>query len=275
MKVRQYKGLAQYERAVRASERRLARAICTFRRGPGYEVFQSEEFPGFYAGNGIVSDGTRAELGIDEWVAIFRSHFPRERYHHVTLVFPHGTAPAELFDEARQRGLRVFPEVLMAAPVRGLERRRAPGPAGQAPQLLDLARDRERLFELHLLEAATADWFDSPESFRGLFNKTMALSERLGMEWLAVGRADGHGPLEAALAYFDEQPVCRLQEVITSPAARRRGLATRLIRETAARAARRGIAAIGLVAEEGEDGHRLYRSLGFAELSRDVTIMEY
>lgn len=264
-----------YEHAVRASERRLAHAICSFKDGPGYQWFRSDEFPGFYAGNGILSDGTRPDLRIEDWVAIFREHFPNPPYRHVTLVFPEGTVAPALLDSARERGFRLFPELLMTASVDVLAGPQPSTATTSMPQLLDLTRDREALFDLHLSESISADWFEDAKSFRGLFNKTMALSERVGMEWLAIKQDDANGALASALGYFDEGPICRLQEVVTAPTARRRGLATCLIRDVATRAARREVSMIGLVAEEGEEGYRLYRSLGFDTLACDVTVMHY
>jgi GNAT superfamily N-acetyltransferase len=266
---------ALLERAVRASERRLAHAICSFQASSGYEVFRSDEFPGFYAGNGILVSGKRPELRVEDWVAVFREHFPNPPFSHVTVVFPDGTASTQLLDAAREQGLRVFPEFLMATQSEMLAQARNSEPSAPVPQVLDLARDREQLFALHLAEASEADWFEGPEAFRGLFNKTMALSDRVGIEWLAIREAGGGPSLAAALGYFDESPICRLQEVITAPAVRRHGLATRLIREAASRAVDRGVPAVGLVAEEGGEGHRLYRSLGFVELGCDITVMHY
>jgi len=62
---------------------------------------------------------------------------------------------------------------------------------------------------------------------------------------------------------------------MTTPSARRKGLATLLVTEAAARARQRGARFTGLFTEGAGEGLRLYRKLGFEPLDRDVILMHY
>jgi GNAT superfamily N-acetyltransferase len=103
----------------------------------------------------------------------------------------------------------------------------------------------------------------------------MKASKGVGVQWIGANLDRAHERLDSALGFFDEDRLCRLQEVMTAQPARGKGLATLLLREVAARAVQRGLNYVGLLAEDRSDGHRLYQKLGFRELDRDVTLMHY
>lgn len=258
---------------LRASERRLAASICEFTEGPDYTVYRSEAFPHFYAGNGLVAH-RRLRKSLDDWVDLFQRNFPAERYNHITVVLPQGTADDALLADAAARGFHVVTEVLMAAPLSAIATGMSSTPAAQIATLAG-EDDMRRLYELHLGDARAEDWFVDEPGFADLFGKTITVSRAVGVQWRGIQAPGAEGGLHAALGFFDEAKLCRLQEVMTAPLVRSRGLATLLIGEVAARARARGVEAIGLFAEDGGAGHRLYRKLGFQELARDVTLMHY
>lgn len=263
----------EWLKALRASERRLAASICSFRQEAGYQVFRSDEFPNFYAGNGILVEGQQPEIGLEDWIKTFRRNFPEDRYHHITLIFPGKTADQRLLDEAAARGFHVIAEVMMAAST-AMIGQRAPASSPEPPTRPLNIVDREALYQLHLEEARTEDWFVDNKDFRELFQKTMTISDRVGIHWL--GSFDpGSTELFSALGYFDQGRLCRLQEVMTAPQARGKGFASQLIRLVARMAQQRNVDSIGLFAEEDGEGHRLYLKLGFQELARDITVMHY
>jgi predicted GNAT family acetyltransferase len=258
---------------LRASERRLMESICTFTEEDGYAVIRSEAFPRFYAGNGLIADTRHPERGIKEWVKLYRRHFPVERYRHVTLGFPADTISPGVVEQATQQGFHVVTEALMTAPTAVVAQRQD----SRRSQIRSLssAADMQSLYELHAAQTRQEEWFEDETGIRELFDKTMAMSHHVGVDWLAVGVGELGSDIDSALACFDQGELCRLQEVITAPSMRRLGLATLLICEVARRALARGIESVGLFAEVGGGASRLYTRLGFRECARDVTILYY
>ena len=133
----------------------------------------------------------------------------------------------------------------------------------------------QSLYELHAAQTRQEEWFEDEAGLRELFGKTMAMSDPVGVEWLAVNVSEHAPDIDSALGFFDHGELCRLQEVITAPSMRRLGLATLLICEAARRALARGMESIGLFAEVDGAASRLYTRLGFRECARDVTILRY
>jgi ribosomal protein S18 acetylase RimI-like enzyme len=258
---------------LRASERRLMEGICTFTQEDGYVVVRSEAFPRFYSGNGLIAETRHRERGIQEWVDLYRRHFPAKRYRHVTLRFPADTIDSHLLEQAAPRGFRVVTEALMVAPSVVVGQRE--DPRRSRIRSLSTAADMQSLYELHAAQAREAEWFEDEAAVRELFRKTVSMSEQAGVEWLAISLDELTADVDAALGCFDEGDLCRLEEVITAPPMRRLGLATLLVREVARRAHARGIESVGLFAEVGGTASRLYTRLGFRECARDVTILHY
>ena len=140
---------------------------------------------------------------------------------------------------------------------------------------LSSTADMQSLYELHAAQTRQEEWFEGEAGIRELFSKTMAMSDHVGVEWLAVSLNELGSDIDSALGCFDHGELCRLQEVITAPSMRRLGLATLLICEVARRALARGIESVGLFAEVDGAASRLYTHLGFRECARDVTILYY
>jgi len=259
--------------AVRGSERRVMSSICTFENHGAYEVFKSEEFPKFYAGNGIAILQPSND-DIVHWVAVFHRHFSATQFRHLTLCFAEDAWRDALAEQAEQAGFSQSIEVPLAAPAERLAGDGENEPSTTTTRLLHSPTDMQALYRLHLDESRDLDWFIDDDDFKGLFAKTLAVSERVGITWLGIDAPHGDG-LISALGYFDHTGVCRLQEIITAEPFRRKGLATRLIRDAATRATARGIGAVGLITELDSEAHSLYRRLGFVDLGREITLMAY
>lgn len=258
--------------AIEGSDDRLLETIGEFQDYGAYEVVRTDRFPAYYAGNGIlIRDAGAGDL--DFWIEVFHRHFPDPPYRHITFSFPTGIADRALVDQADAGGFVLSDEVLMAAEVSVVA-----DPAhlrgGHLPRLLTTEADREALYRLQLDEARDENWFVDEDDFKMLFAKSRMVSEGAGILWLGVDRSDGSG-LASALGFFDHDDVCRLQEVITAPDMRGRGLATSLIVEAARLAGNRGTTAIGLIADKDGEAIRLYRRLGFADLVSDISLMRY
>ena len=259
-------------RAIEGSEDRLLATIGQFEDYGDYEVIRTDRFPAYYAGNGILI----RDLGagdLDFWIGVFHRHFPNPPYRHVTFTFPVDTEDRLLIDQATAAGFVVSEEVLMATEssvVANPAHRRAE----HTPRLLNGEADQEALYQLQLAEAREEDWFVDEGDFDMLFGKSRVVSEGAGIRWLGVDRSVGSG-LASALGFFDHEGICRLQEVMTAPDMRGKGMATSLIVEAARLAAARGTPAIGLIADRDGDAIRLYRRLGFTDLADDTSLMLY
>lgn len=261
---------------LRASEHRLASTICSFHREPGYTVMRSDAFPNFYAGNALLIHEPHDSRPLEAWVSQFQRFFPSDCYRHITLIFPSATNEAAVLEAGRRKGFKSFTEVLMAAPVSRLAGALGADASRVSIRILGTtAADEQLVYRLHLPDARDEDWFIDEDDFKQLFRKTMTASTGVGVQWIAATLAAQTDHVDSALGFFDEDRLCRLQEVMTTSLARGKGLASLLIREVAARARQRGVPLIGLFAEEAGEGHRLYRKLGFEPLDRDVILMRY
>lgn len=267
--------LGQWLAAIRASEQLAMDAVCSATVHSGYTVFRSDRFPNFYGGNGLRITGATLQQSLANWVEVFHQHFEPSRYKHVTIVVPGALWTAEAEREAKQAGLGVFRETYMAVRSETLA-----GEAGHLepivePTLLSTWDAAAGLYQLHLEESRNEDWFTDEADFRALFDKTMAISEGTHTSWLAAPDPAQAGRYVAALGFFPCAGIYRLQEVITAPAWRGRGLATNLLSAVGRRAQEAGSAVVALAADPEGDAHRLYRRLGFVDLACDVTLMRY
>lgn len=267
--------LGQWLGAIRASEQLAIDAVCSSTAHEGYTVFRSERFPHFYGGNGLRIGADTLGPPLATWVEIFHRHFDPEKYRHVTIVVPGALWTAEAEREAEQAGLGVYRETYMAARAETLARQASRLDPGVAPLLLSTWDAAAGLYQLHLEESRDEDWFTDETDFRALFDKTVAIAEGTHTSWLAVPDPDQTGKYAAALGFFPCAGIWRLQEVITAPAWRGRGLGTSLLGEVGRRASAAGSAVVALAADPEGDAHRLYRRLGFVDLACDVTLMRY
>ena len=263
----------RWYKALQESENRLHQAIGASEspHGTGYDVFWSDEFPKFYGGNGLFVRKSAPERTLADWIELFRSHFSASRFEHILLCFEEGKITPELCSEAESAGFKVSTDLGMVAATETI----AVASKLESCYLLETHEHFESLRALQISEDEGADWFTSVEAFDGLFAKLLALTERVSINWLALPHPEVPGRLGAGLGYFDVPNLCRLQDVITAPDSRRRGFASRLIRETALRARARGVQAIGLIAEGATDAERLYTTLGFHTINREISLMRY
>jgi GNAT superfamily N-acetyltransferase len=267
--------LGQWLAAIRASEQLAIDAVCNTTVHAGYTVFRSDRFPNFYGGNGLRITGPTLQQTPAAWVEVFHQHFEPSRYRHVTIVVPGALWTAEVEREAVQAGLGVYRETYMAVRAGTLAREAGRGGPIVEPALLSTRDAAAGLYQLHLEESRDEDWFTDEAGFRALFDKTLAIAEGTHTTWLAAPDPARAGRYAAALGFFPCAGIHRLQEVITAPAWRRRGLATSLLGAAGRRAQEAGSAVVALAADPDGDAYRLYRRLGFVDLACDVTLMRY
>ncbi|WP_386175107.1 GNAT family N-acetyltransferase [Sulfitobacter sp. R86518] len=257
---------------VQASERVLMKAICSYSESDGYRTYKAEEFPGFYAGNGLAISQPAAR-NIQGWVAAFHEEFPAADYAHVTLSFEDCSLPDTLRVEAEEVGFHSITEVYLVARCADV----ASNSLDEGFRDLSMSKpdDQSVLRLLHLDEASDQNWFEDENSFYDLFAKTVVVSRRTGISWLGIPHAEKPDQLASALGYFDAGGLCRLQDVITARDSRNRGHASALIREVARRALKRGTPTIGLAAEKGGTAEMLYERLGFFPVGTSDVLMKF
>ena len=251
-----------------ATERRLLEPIAEVGDHGDYLVVRSDRFPTYYAENRI--DIRRArDGGLDAWEQVFARHFDAGTFEHKTFTFKRTPALEPIAVEGRERGYRVaFLSYLIATRVQ---------PTGPAPEGFTLARvetegDWERLRAWDDLVSRDKPWYQGPESSDRLFARLRYVSERIGIEWLTL--LDEQGRIASKLGLFRHGPVYRLQDVVTDPSYRRRGLSSHLLRVALQRAL---TDADGLVVQADVDYHAidLYRKLGFEDVGQSVEMMLY
>ena len=253
-----------------ATAQRLLEPIAEFREREGYLVYRSDRFPDYYAANGIE---IREPAGrrLTEWESIFGEEFDRAVFRHRTFTFDRAPELEPLAAEAAEAGYNVvFLSYLIATSAP------APGspPKGLAVEQIQSEQDWQRLLRFEDRVSRGYDWYEGPESTASLLAKTRYVSERVGIEWLALVDADGE--IASKLGLFRHGPVYRLQEVATAEEQRRRGLSSYLLRLALHRAIEEG-GAEGLVVEADRNDHAidLYRKLGFEEVGETVALMQY
>lgn len=252
------------------SERKILESVCHFEDKGHYEVFYSPEYPNYYAGNGLIIKSHSPKVMLDDWISIFREFFPQELYKHMTIVFVEEAIEQEKLAQARESGFFVFTESFWARPYCKPEIR----DANITPELLSFPNDRELLFRLHLEDSINEDWFEGVDEFEKLFDKTMTVTNRVGIKWIGLKSSNENECLMAALGFFEKDNSVRLQEVITMPKYRRKGYASLLINSIPlfTKYSEKGTV---LMTEKYGEGEMLYKSLGFSYIGESITVMKY
>jgi ribosomal protein S18 acetylase RimI-like enzyme len=253
-----------------ATERRLLEPIAEFAERDGYLVYRSDRFPDYYAGNGIeIRDPGGRNLR--QWEAIFRREFDSDLFRHRTFSFQRAPELEPLAAEAREAGYKViFLSYLIATRPLGV----GPPPAGLSIERIETEDGWQRLLQFEDRTSPGYDWYEGPESTASLLAKTRHVSEKVGIEWLAL--VEDGGAIASKLGFFRHGPVYRLQEVATAEEHRRRGLCSYLLRLVLRRALEEDDAE-GVVVSADRDYHAidLYRKLGFEEVGETVELMRF
>jgi len=260
-------------RAIMATEMRLLEPICEFEEHDGYRVYRSPLFPNYYGGNGIeITDPAGSSL--TEWERIFARHFDGARFLHTTFYMPDEPAFAPLADAARAAGYNVVETVSYMF----LDTTRAcvPIPDGCEVRRIETEDDWAMMARFAEESYADGDWYDP--AYTGpdrLFEKLRFTTGKIGIEWFYLTPA-GSREILAKLGVFQHGGICRLQDVETAPAHRRRGYATALV-SFAARYAIETLGTAGLALAADSDYHAvdLYTKLGFVGCGGSVMLMKY
>lgn len=249
------------------TEHRLLAAISEVRQELGYALFRSAEFPGFYDGNYLELQPPPQGATLAELERMYCAHFDQQRFAHMNIMGLEGSGIEALIEPARAAGFDVSRSTYLLAseplaPARPLPDelciRRVDSPARwQLMRAFDDENDREQ------------PWY-TPATSAMLSERRARVSEAVGISWLYVSPRTGDEML-AKLGVFSmpaaSGDVGRLQDVATTPAHRRRGLATALVaaalHETLQR---RGCAGLFVCADTDDMPIHMYRKQGFRDL---------
>ena len=251
------------------TEHRLLEAICEVREEPGYALFRSDEFPGFYDGNFVELRPWPGTRELAELERIYCAHFDRQRFPHLSIMGLSGSGIKGLIPaaQARAASYEVSRETYLCAdqldePPRPLADdlciRRVDTPARwRLMCAFDDAADREQ------------PWY-TPEISAMLSRRRERVSSALDIVWFYVSpRADEH--MLAKLGVFAVTTpagrVGRLQDVATSPDHRRRGLASALVAEALEETlVRRDCTGLYVRADTDDVAIHMYRRQGFRDV---------
>jgi GNAT superfamily N-acetyltransferase len=182
--------------------------------------------------------------------AMARSGSRRE---HVVVFRP--DAQTELIVEASTRGERIAWDLVMT---------HAGAPPDGDPRVREVPELDDAFWSAH---RASLRWFDIDED--EVLDQLQAMERGVfvpaGRRWFAAAGGDG---VEALAALLVLDGVGFVDNVVTFPAARRRGLATALTRRVVAEAAAAGAGRTYLLAEPGSAPARMYERLGFAPVTQ-------
>jgi GNAT superfamily N-acetyltransferase len=229
----------------------------TIEERPDHLVVRTPSSPLYYWGNFVlVTDPTR----VDEprhWLEIFETEHPDAAHRAIGLV-------ARPRDEGAWTALDLeldHDDVLAATSCP----EPTPAPEGYLVKQITDTIEWEQSTALRIDEFAPDDPREA-EHERNRTGSRIAMSEQGHVGWFGAFHGDR---LAAELGIVDcDEGVARYQSVVTAAEHRRRGLAGHLLGVAAQWAAERGARRWVIVADDGSDASRLYRSRGFAPADR-------
>jgi GNAT superfamily N-acetyltransferase len=220
-------------------------------------VVRTPASPLYWWGNFVlVTDPARVDHA-EHWLGVFGTEFPDADHRAIGLV----AAPGD--DDAwRALGLEVeHDDVLATDTCPAL----TPVPDGYLVKQLADAIEWEQSTGLRIAEFAPDDPREAAHE-RNRTESRIATSAQGRVAWFGAFHGDR---LAAELGIVDcGEGVARYQAVVTAAEHRRRGLAGHLLGVAAGWARDRGVTTWVIVADDGSDAGRLYRSHGFSPATR-------
>ena len=249
----------------------------------GHLVLRTPDNPDFYGGNALVIPSLSSASDLERWERRFAEAFPAAN-HRSFCVDCRADSPYRSPAPARSAaGLRQGELPLVNSPhADALELARARGYAVR--RLAVLTARPSTLRKLALPPGLTlrpfedADWASQLELSRAIDAASGLVGEAherylagylaSRRRWSKMGTGSWWGlwdgpTLCSSTGLFWQDGVGRYQDVMTAPAARRRGLASALISQVGLRALRADCHTLVIVSVDESDAYRLYLSLGF------------
>lgn len=247
---------------------RLLEPLCDITRCGEYTVFQSRRFPDFYGANGIYIQQNNGRA-LTDWEQIFDMYFEQPLYEHKTFSFLKDEASVYLEEQALAAEYNVVQTLsFMQA---------APHPwEGEQPDIRRVQSEREwNNYRAMSHDTGREEAWYSPGGCDRLFNKMRYQTEALDIHWLYIPGLHSD-MIGAIMGVFLHNGMARLQDVMTHPECRRRGLANRLLRHVMGYAGGvLGAENIVVCADTDYFAIDFYRKVGFQSVGEIVELMKY
>lgn len=253
-----------------ATDLRLLEPLCDIIHADDYVVYRSDRFPHFYGANGIaiLRNGGRT---LHDWERLFADNFEPERFGHRTFTFLKQDDCMPLVQAAREAGYdKVQIGSFMTAEPLVFEG----GDSERPVRRVESEDDWTHLRRFHHEAEREESWY-TPEGCDRLVDKTRFVSEAVDIHWLYL-QGTGADHIAAVLGVFLHNGTARLQDVMTHPGYRRRGLASQLLRYVRAYAGERlGADRVALYADNEYFAYQFYSRAGFVPVGETVELMNY
>lgn len=252
-----------------ATERRLREPLCSLEYTEEYCVFKSDSFPGYYGANGVEILRNNGRT-LSDWEHVFEQHFGTDVYQHKTFSYTRSSVPETLIEEARQAGYDVVQiDAWMYAREPLLD---TDLPADLRVGCIRNSDDWERYRTFSHTVNKDEGWY-TPSGCDNLFRKAQYVSGAVGIEWFYLANGD---VFTAVMGVFLHKGIARLQDVVTHPLWRRRGLATHLLCHVFAHAKHTLAAdALALCADVDYVAIDLYKKMGFVAVGETVDLIKF
>lgn len=253
------------------TEDRLLEPICNFSHFQDYTLYQSEEFPHYYGGNGlhIRSNGGRL---LSDWESLFHQHFDKDLSKHFTFTFERSEETESLLESAQSAGYHVEVDAYMAC--QSLQNV-IEIPSEFEIKKIESKEDWDRFAVFYDDVSKDYDWYIPGAGTDNLFAKTRKTSEQVGIDWFCICAKTSPRFL-GKLGIFRHNDIYRLQDVVVDKPYRRQKLATYLMSFALKRTLGSfGGRALALIADIDYHAIELYEKLGFNKYGESVCMMKY
>jgi GNAT superfamily N-acetyltransferase len=225
----------------------------------GHLVLRTPDNPDFYGGNALVIPSLSSASDLERWERRFAEAFPAANHRSFCVDCRPDSPHADALELARARGYAVRRLAVLTARPSTLRKLALPPGLTLRP-----FEDTDWASQLELSRAIDAASGLVGEAHERYLAGYLASRRR----WSKMGTGSWWGlwdgpTLCSSAGLFWQDGVGRYQDVMTAPAARRRGLASALISQVGLRALRADCHTLVIVSVDESDAYRLYLSLGF------------
>lgn len=234
-----------------------------------YLVAETPDDPGYYYGNFLALPGPVQPGELAHWLRTFDAELgDKPGIKHVTLCWDGITGGAGAVDELQDAGFSIDTYLTMVA-----DELEAP-----APTLPIRALVPDEVLATSELAWEVGDRHD--EAYRRFLQRRAAwhrdlVARGVARFYGAFASASRSAALVASLGLVRVDTLGRYQDVQTSPAYRRRGLARALLATAARDALSDGVERLVIVSDPDSDAARLYARAGFRVIERTASACRY
>ncbi len=224
--------------------------------------------PTYYWGNFLLFAQPPQGGDFERWNALFRKHFPEAK--HVAFGVDGTRGEAGVSQPLEDAGFTLERSIVLTA-----TGTHAPARMNLEAEVRPLKSDADwaAALEVQILCREPEHELESYRIYKTAQMKNYRLLTELGLgEWFG---AFLKGQIVADLGVFFSSDLARFQMVATHPEYRRRGLCARLVLEASQYAFAKGAETLVMVADPEYHAARIYESVGFEVLERQVAFQKF